>query len=289
MKLVFKKDDVAHMWANQIQQEGRNAGGNFYFTGNTIFSYGAHFPIAKHVTNKRGDNAVLFTFRKYGNTTAKQIGIVDRSINHLNKILCYCPGEGHIINLEKYFDAIKGELSGLATAKKPEKYINPANYFFNECIKYCKFFGIKVPANIKNIIKKAESGKYSEYLKKESARINKERIKREKEALKMHFESLDKWRAGKGERLYSRNENVDYLRHNGKRVETSQGVEIPTEIAKRAFTWILNTLVLGGCEGECKYKIMDYEVKSLDTEKITIGCHVIKISEIKALAIQLKW
>lgn len=44
-----------------------------YFEGPTIFSYGSHFPIATHVTNARGERAVIFTRETYSVTTQKHM------------------------------------------------------------------------------------------------------------------------------------------------------------------------------------------------------------------------
>jgi hypothetical protein len=48
----YVREDVAHVWAHQLQSHARNKRGNFYFQGDTIYSYGSHFPIAKHVEHK---------------------------------------------------------------------------------------------------------------------------------------------------------------------------------------------------------------------------------------------
>jgi|GEM_PF-3378619 len=79
-KHVFPTDEIAHLWAHKTQDDARNPGGNFYFRGDTIYSYGSHFPIARHVTNDKGEAAVLFTNQKWSNTTAKHINYVRRSI-----------------------------------------------------------------------------------------------------------------------------------------------------------------------------------------------------------------
>lgn len=47
-KLVHSSSMVAHLWANKAQDEARVPHGNFYFTGPTIYSYGAHYVIAHH-------------------------------------------------------------------------------------------------------------------------------------------------------------------------------------------------------------------------------------------------
>lgn len=67
MKRVFPTDEIAHIWAHQRQDEARNSGGNFYFNGPTIYSYGGHFPIAS--LSGKHPNVVYFTTRGYSNTT----------------------------------------------------------------------------------------------------------------------------------------------------------------------------------------------------------------------------
>ena len=56
-------DAVAHAWANKTKP--RLKGTNMYFEGDTIYSYGDHFPVARHVCTDRNDNVVLFTTREY--------------------------------------------------------------------------------------------------------------------------------------------------------------------------------------------------------------------------------
>jgi hypothetical protein len=69
---VYSHDMVAHLWAHQSQDSARTANGNFFFTGDTIYSYGHHFPIARHV-----GGVVLFTTRGYSVTTAGHKGHVE--------------------------------------------------------------------------------------------------------------------------------------------------------------------------------------------------------------------
>ena len=74
---------VAHLWANKAQPCARVATGNFYFDGDTIYSYGSHFPIARHVKGKGGTSAVLFTTKGYSATTAQHKAIVASACRHL--------------------------------------------------------------------------------------------------------------------------------------------------------------------------------------------------------------
>ena len=82
-KTVYPVDMVAHLWAHKRQDSARNPGRNFYFSGDTIYSYGSHFPIAHHVENKRGESAVLLTTRSYSVTTSGHTWTVQRACEHL--------------------------------------------------------------------------------------------------------------------------------------------------------------------------------------------------------------
>lgn len=70
MKKVVETRQVAHLWANKSQDEARNSGGNFYFTGSRLYSYGSHFVIAMHLDD--GARSIVWNADRYGNTTAKQ-------------------------------------------------------------------------------------------------------------------------------------------------------------------------------------------------------------------------
>src|SRR4051794_17602476 len=70
MRTVVDSREVAHLWAHRAQEHARDRGGKLYFNGDTIYSYGEHFPIARHVYH--GDqHIVLFTCMGYSNTTSR--------------------------------------------------------------------------------------------------------------------------------------------------------------------------------------------------------------------------
>ena len=86
-KLVHTADMVAHLWANKSQPEARNGtprDSNFYFEGTTIYSYGSHFPIATHTTDKHGKPVVLFTQAGYSMTTSRHISMARSAARHLD-------------------------------------------------------------------------------------------------------------------------------------------------------------------------------------------------------------
>lgn len=70
--------EIAHLWAHKAKPSAK--GSHFFFDGDTIYSYGHHFPIARHVKNAQGVEAILFTRRTYSVSTSKHIGYVRGAI-----------------------------------------------------------------------------------------------------------------------------------------------------------------------------------------------------------------
>ena len=117
MRQVHTNDMVAHLWANQSQQCARSNNGNFYFEDDTIYSYGSHFPIAKHV-----DNVVLFTTDTYSPTTGQHCSIVSSACSHLKTfhvpLISADDREDHQYNLKNYIERIEQELLSASRARK---------------------------------------------------------------------------------------------------------------------------------------------------------------------------
>lgn len=304
MRKVVEKSEVAHLWANKVQDEARVSGGNFYFYGETIYSYGSHFPIAVH-----HKDVVLVTLRTYSNTTASHIWEVKSATSHLNRLFCLHPkdakGGFHEANLKYWFDCIQDEKSKLIRARKPEIYIANIQGYVDQLTKYVEYFSIKLTKDQKASI--AILGK-DEYIKQASERIAKaEKAEKAKMRLgkKMFAVYVESWHsytvAEVAETLtakereagtYYRNSlnNVPtWLRTNGEIIETSKGIKLPVNIGKRYYEFYLKTLANGGCNANCNYKMLEYTVTSITDSGLVVGCHDIPASEIKAIAEKLGW
>lgn len=112
MKKIHANSDIAHLWANKIQEQASNSNRSYYFEDYTIYSYGRHFPIAVNM----GD-IILMTYRSYSNSTAKHINYVNRAITHKTVIYCYNPSLAaknlHAENLSDFEKRIKNPLSDI--------------------------------------------------------------------------------------------------------------------------------------------------------------------------------
>lgn len=265
MKTVFNNSDLAHAYANQTQESGRNSNGSFYFSGKTIYSYGGHFPIAKIVTNDNGLECMLFTYRTYSNTTAKQIGIVRNATRQYKKIYCHTPNGNHSNNFASWLQLSEHQAAKLQKAKKPELYLSELSRLYSEVSEYAQFFNLSIPPTLLAVLSIKDKSENLEYMSKKAILIKEAKRQVDKIQKQEFKEAINKWFNGETQRLYKRC-NIDFLRVNENRVETTQAVQIPIEIAKRLHNKIkTNSLQVG--ESVLNYKVN--EVGNI----IKIGCH----------------
>lgn len=268
MKKVFSNSELAHTYANQSQQFGRNSNGSFYFEGKTIYSYGGHFPIAKIVTNEKGLECMLFTYRTYSNTTAKQISIVRSATRQYKKIYCHTPNGTHSSNFASWLQLSEHQAEKLQKAKKPELYLNELSRLNSEVNEYAQFFNLEIPATLTAVLSIKDKSENLEYMSKKAELIKIQNAKKQKEDKIKYKEQFKKWLNFETSRIYS-GLNLDFLRVNNNRVETTQAVQIPMEIAKRLHNKIkTNTLQVGET-------ILNYKVNEVGNI-IKIGCHTFK-------------
>lgn len=271
MKKVFSdQSQVAHLWANKVQDEATNSGRSFFFRRSTIYSYGSHFPIAKHVQDEAGNEYILFTERGYSNTTAKHISITYMACRNKEIVYCYSPEASSKENFEYWEKMVNGEIDKLAKARKPELYLNNIENIANKVKRYAEFTGHAIPEILIEAMKIVDKDQYIGYQETRIELAKKARKQAEIELKKRYQEDLQKWLNFETNRLYSNN-STDFLRYNSEndRVETTQAVQIPNEIAKRLWLSIReNTLKVGD-------KILHYNINQAD-KVIKIGCHTFK-------------
>jgi hypothetical protein len=306
MRKVVSESEVAHLWANQLQDEARKSNNSFYFNGYTIYSYGRHFPIA--TIDEQDNYIVYFTTRSYSNTTSGHKYTVERASSHKTKIYCKNPDEAargyHANNIADFEATARNIAQKLPNSRKPEIYLNQIAQERSTLKKYAERFKLdleSVPTLAFIWIESKDGGTQAteqERKANELARIEREKNEaiRNAELLAKHKKDLIKWRSYKDNfsisrtQFYSRT-GLDYLRFNHvtNRIETTQNVEIPLEIAKRFYKQVLETVASGKCE-ICGTEFMNkYEIRDVNKEFIRVGCHKITIKEIKALAKKMGW
>lgn len=308
MKQVFNSSEVPHIWATQQQDSGRNSSDNFYFKGATIYSYGSHFPIATIVGND-----VLFTMRTYSNTTRKHISAAWQAVSHKNIIYCYdVPVDlryttlEHENNLHRWKKEIAVLFDELGN-KKNRDIIGRINNIQSHIAKlnaYCSYFGIPVKdKELKAMLKVAASEDFVTKARQAKDKLNASNELMMKKSVKAYEQYIDLWRKYDEEGMKNLSPKVKdlvsfysshaiantHLRLNTaeNRLESSKGVQIPVDVAKRAFKQ------LNGCfEGNCKdinVPVMSYTITETTKDYIKAGCHTIPKSDVQYIADLLNW
>lgn len=271
MRKVVSPQEVAHLFANQLQDEARTPTGNLYFYNDKIYSYGNHFCIAKF-----DNNALLFTERGYSNTTSKHISVVSHATSHKDKIYCAYPTGTHNDNFTYWLNDAEYISGKLKTARKPEIYIGQLEYIKVKANKYANHFGIALPLTLEKVLSITNKDEIVEYMETKQKLIDAENKRIAKEKAKEHAKALKKWKAFEQGTLYFRN-GFDYLRKDDEFFQTSQGVKIPVAIGLRFYNNLVNNSVKVGD------KFLDYTINELTPKHIGIGCHKITFNEINSV------
>lgn len=308
MKQVFPNNELPHVWASQSQQSGRNPNGSFYFNGRTIYSYGSHFPIATI-----NGNDVFFTVRSYSNTTAKHISKSRSAVSHKNFIMCYevptnfdfltSTHEQNLNYWKKQINALFLEL-GNKKIRNTESRVNSIQYNIGQLEAYCAYFKLPITdKELKSLLKMAAAPDFIEQARKARDKKAASDTKKMKQAEKAAAVALSLWRMGKDEQLQELPEDIKalvrhyqhqqsaftHLRYNAEnnRVETSKGVQIPAEIAHRAF-FQLKGCMQTACTG-LEIPVMQYTITETGKDYIKAGCHTIPKTDIQYIANLLGW
>jgi len=282
MKKVVNNETVAHLWANEQQTEAYCANRSFYFYNKNIYSYGSHFLIAKHITNNKGEKAILFTTRGYSNTTNKHINFTYRAIPDKSIVMYVINPEStpaeNFIAWNKQIDPI---YTKLAKAKKPELYLSELSRLNDQIKKYATFMGVEIPEAIKVRLEITNKAEIIEAVNKAKEIKAANEAKEAKARQKENKKQIDKFRNFE---RYSFWDGYAYLRYNKEtnRIETSQRIEIPLEAAKKFYKAIKDNTI-------DKLKILDYSLKAITKDFIEIGCHRIETKEINRIAKSLNF
>ena len=278
--------EIAHIWANELTYKGQQ--GNLFFQGKTVYSYGYHFAIAKHIDYK----TVLITTRGYSNSTSKHIQLVKQAISHKDKIYCYNPTGSHEENINRFITEIINEAVKLIRATKPEKYLIEIDYIKNRLNKYLEYFNLKLSKEQAGKIDIKSKEDFAEKMKIEKAKIEKQEksliakgkklypiyVHNFRNGLKQDFTTLESQYLGKYIMSIG---NPVLFKIKETEIESTKGVKIPINITKRYLNKFLNN------ELRILDQILNYTISKIDKNLLVVGCHNIYKSEIDYLKNQL--
>ena len=277
MKKVFNSNsELAHVWANQLQTEGR--AGNMFFEGPVIYSYGNHYEIARFVTAPNGERVCFVNSNGYSNSTAKHTnhvwnaipdGIPVFSVPFISGVAGYWHRQSHFIEtsrLDKVIESMLNQCKNLVydqlNAVSKFQYFLAANQKFEAIQEICSLFDLDIPAKPENWDKAKEK---ADYLR--STQWQREKAK-ELKKLEKSQGLLSKWLNHEfNGQLYDIPVRLR-LSKDGKQIETTKGAKVETAKA----LVLLEKLQKFDAVGE---NINGFTVIENTLDHVKIGCHVI--------------
>ena len=278
--------EIAHIWANELTYKGQQ--GNLFYSGKTVYSYGYHFAIAKHIDYK----TVLITTRGYSNSTSKHINLVKQAISHKDKIYCFNPTGSHEENINRFILEILNEGASLLNARKPEKYLLEIDFIKNKLNKYLEYFNLKLSKEQAGKIDIKNKEDYFEIIKSQKEKREKEEKSQIVKGKKLYPIYVHNFRNGLNQDFtFEEKKWIDkynfsigcpiIFKIKETEIESSKGVKIPINIAKRYINKFLNN------ELRVLDQILNYTISKVDKNSLVVGCHNIYKNEIDYLKNQL--
>lgn len=277
-RTVYPNDMVAHIWAHQSQDQARSNNGNLYFEGDTIYSYGSHFPIARHV-----DGVVLLTTDSYSVTTSAHVSRVAGACSHLTvfHVLHVC-GHRHSDNFANYERRIEEALTKAARARtSTDWHLADAANLVAEANRYIALFRpgvppLTMPDNLDEVRARAKrlAAEQAERTRRDNA------LRRERMA-----EDAQRWKDGEEKTMWGHPDT--FMRIRGDVIETSKGAEFPVEHGRKAFGVIKRCHDAGKTYQRNGHSVPlgHFVIDSIDREgNVTAGCHFVKWTEVARVA-----
>jgi len=311
----MNNQQVAHLWANQSRESAK--GSNFFFNGNSIWSYGYHFEVGRIVETEKGKEIVLLNGDSYSVSTQRHQSYARQACNHLESF-------DFPLHNSRYSTIVRHELTNddftrafirfgnividsVKKAKRSRKYselyIKQAEKAVNDWNALKAHFP-KLTKGIKRL-KMPDALQVDKLIasdKAEKAKQRKEKLEREKRLAERLKEDSVKWL--NYERNYMdrlakcllRQRRVSYIPEQGcapqmrfvDEVETSHGARVPLDKA-RVFYKAITRFKDNPSECKERYQVGDFRLNKLTSNGAQIGCHFIEWNEIERFAKQMEW
>jgi len=299
MKTVFDNDMVAHVWAQQTQANGRNAGNTLLFERGSLYSYGYHFEVARFIW-PASDRAVYINPSEYSATTGRHKSlaygaVADCRIFVLPRDLWIDETDGaelvdskHSRAAAYYADKVAEFIGKAARARKYRAlHLREARRVSAEAQDYAGYFNLPIGQFSPSVPLEQDSAELDAIAATER-RVSREAAKREREA---SAEQLGKWRAGQSVAFpmaHQPSDGAALLRVVGEEVQTSRGARFPLAHAERALPIVARCLASldnhggGATFGGGVLRLGHFKVDRIDDSgTLFAGCHRIKRAELE--------
>jgi hypothetical protein len=276
---------LSHNWANKIKPSGK--GSSMFYEGDTIYSYGYHFPIAKFITIEQ-NTFVAYNYSNYSSTTNKHQAHVRNAIpSNFEVIKVIDMGFGyysHEKNLKHYITKIDEHL---IKAKRSNKYkefqLRETKSFIFCLFEYLRLFKINLSdyaellSNMQTYRQNVEEYENSDIYKNYLIKQESKKAEENKSQLIKQAENILKFRSFEINHIYCLPYNL--LRYNADKneVQTSGGVNMAKDIFLKYYNMFKNDdLQIGE-------KVDYYQYGGKKDNVVFVGCHKFELTEIDNL------
>lgn len=275
-------NDVAHAWAHNMNRaykgpsmfRGHASGyGSPKADYDTIFSYGYHFPIARHVKSAKGTPCILMTTKSYSVTTAKHISYVARALPsgvlvfNVDNVLAGTKDK----HKENYLQMKKAIDDCLKQAVKARKYtglhLSEADSIRREMNAYTNLFKLG--------FRKVDGAWGGDTLEAVREQVKAQKAKQDK----ADKAAIKKWLAFETDTApHTRQPYVRVHKERGE-VQTSYGVRVPLRRAKALYRLSCICKAKGRAYTPRKgQKIDHWAIDNISAQgTLKIGCHALTL------------
>ena len=319
IKTVFTTATIPHKWVHNQDRTAyaRNPHGNFYFEGDTIYSYGRHHAIARKYKAKE-QQIIIMNNNTYSSITAghhaavRQALLPSMVVFHLPNVLGADESYGAEQNIEYM---VKGVLELIDQQRNTRNRISRLQSIFatvSSIRQYAGFFADAGKAldsilkddkyaEVQTLLLHATSDLHQELVDIDS-KLQEKQQKRDAEATaraeKREKARLEDWLAGKNVATHGFPHVYLRLDISGNFVQTSNGVSIHKADAIKLYdvlnrvrtSWLSETSVMQFMEKQGFKEIGGYSIDRVTpTGDLIAGCHHIRWYEIERFATQQGW
>jgi len=288
--------DVAHRWA-QLEPEstGHLTGSNMFYEGATIYSYGYHFPIARHVRDVSGKHVVLLTTDSYSSSTGTHKSRTSEACLHLNVFsvpyVTASTKAEHKSNYKAMKETLHERFIAVGRKRRALEWASWAYqtylYDLRKLNSYTAAFklgfkAVPLPESLESLL---------ELSRADIAKARKAAAIKSKKLRAQYAGQAKEWFEGK---TYSvpRDAGTFLRLRNNSTVETSHNASFPVEHAKKAWEFI-KKCHQAKQRWEAKghaIKVGYYSIDWIDTRgNLKAGCHKLKHSEMLRFATSQGW
>jgi hypothetical protein len=288
MRTVFDSGMVAHVWAQQTQEYGKNKQGNLYFRRDTIYSYGEHFPIARIVPRPHGQRVVYLTTRTYSNTTSGHVGAVRAALRDEDMVFHLPPhawDDGKAA-LKDYATRIEAETLTASRARTQQAWkIEQAHATVTEANAYAKAH--KLTTRFLTTFTETDLREARERARIADAEKAAARKRRDAAQAAHDAERLARWLAGEGDGWSNFHGGPVRLRIKGEEIQTTLGARVPVAHAARVWKLVRACVTTGRVyqrNGHTEH-VGEFAIDRVAEDgTLTAGCHTVEYAELARIA-----